>query len=28
MAIVTLKQGIERSLKQQVPGVTEVKAIN
>jgi len=27
MAIVTLKQGIERSLKQQVPGVTEVMAV-
>lgn len=27
MAIVTLKQGIERSLKQEIPEVTEVIAV-
>jgi len=27
MAIVTLKMGIERSLKQQIPEVTEVVAV-
>jgi len=27
MAIVTLKMGIERSLKQQIPEVTEVIAV-